>query len=79
MVMVVDEFIATKEKILSTHNWSEPYYITSTIGSKPHMTHKVEKCQDCFEYKSYNRSNLKPCAGSPQARLNRDLNETVRI
>jgi hypothetical protein len=79
IVMVIDEFIASKEKILNTHNWAEPYYITSNIGGKPHMTHKVEKCQDCHEFKSYNRSDLKPCAGSPNARRNRELNETILI
>lgn len=75
--MVIDEYIAAKEVILSTHNWAEPYYITSTLGGKPHMTHKVEKCKDCWEFKSYNQSNLKPCAGSPQVRWERDRNETV--
>ena len=64
--MTVDLYIAEKEKILSTHNWGEAYYRWSRYGGQKHVRHSFQICQDCHEYKSYNRSALKPCAGKPE-------------
>jgi hypothetical protein len=62
--MIIDEFITQKEEILNTHNWREKHYTYLYIGGqKTDIKFSIERCEDCGEYKSYNKTNLEPCAG----------------
>lgn len=66
---MIDAFLAGKIKILSTHNWGAVQYMVYRINGKKVKDIPYRQCVNCLEHESYNRLDIKPCAGSVSKRL----------